>query len=133
MKMYRRNVTAIEPMLEMPVTANEAVEAGTLLKVASGKVTKNAGTTKPTYFAMGSAKAGTAEKVNVVQVLADMEFEAEVVATEGANSLVVGNKVTIGADGKTLTATTTSGVAEIVAIPNGTLAATGGTVIVRFN
>ena len=129
MKIFKRNVTAIEPMLEME--AGEAIAVGTLLKVNNtGKVVKTTGTTAPVYYAMGKSHDG---KVNVVQVLKDMEFEAEVVATEGANSLVVGNKVTIGSDGLTVTATTTSGVAEIVALPDGALAATGGRVIIRFN
>lgn len=129
MRIFKRNVTAIEPMLEME--AGETIAVGTLLKVNNtGKVVKTTGTTAPVYYAMGKSHDG---KVNVVQVLKDMEFEAEVVASEGANSLVVGNKVTIGSDGLTVTATTTSGVAEIVALPDGALAATGGRVIIRFN
>lgn len=128
MKIFKRNVTAIEPMLEME--AGEEIAVGTVLKVNAGKVVKTTGTTAPVYYAMGKSHDG---KVNVVQVLKDMEFEAEVVAAEGANNLVVGNKVTIGTDGLTVTATTTSGVAEIVALPDGTLPATGGRVIVRFN
>lgn len=128
MRIFKRNVTAIEPMIEM--AAGEEIEVGTLLKVNSGKVIKTTGTTKPVYYAMGKSNDN---KVNVIQILKDMEFEAEVVATEGANNLAVGQSVTIGTDGKTLTATTTSGVAEIVALPDGTLPATGGRVIVRFN
>lgn len=128
MKIFRRNVTAIEPMLEME--AGETIAAGTLLKVDDGEVVKATGTTAPTYYAMGKSHDG---KVNVVQVLNDMEFEAEVVAASGADDLVVGDKVTIGTDGLKVTATTISGVAEIVALPDGTLEATGGRAIVRFD
>lgn len=128
MRIFKRNVTAIEPMLE--VEAGEEIVVGTVLKMNAGKAVKATGTTKPTYYAMGKSHDG---KVNVVQVLKDMEYEAEVVATEGADKLTVGQAVTLGTDGLTVTATTTSGVAEIVALPDGTLPATGGRVIIRFN
>ena len=128
MRIFKRNVTAIEPMLE--VEAGEEIAVGTVLKMNAGKAVKATGTTKPTYYAMGKSNDG---KVNVVQVLKDMEYEAEVVAAEGADKLTVGQAVTLGTDGLTVTATTTSGVAEIVALPDGTLPATGGRVIIRFN
>lgn len=128
MRIFKRNVTAIEPMLE--VEAGEEIVVGTVLKMNAGKAVKATGTTKPTYYAMGKSNDG---KVNVVQVLKDMEYEAEVVAAEGADKLTVGQAVTLGTDGLTVTATTTSGVAEIVALPDGTLPATGGRVIIRFN
>ena len=132
MIMHKRNVTAIEPMIELPVTASEAIVVGEALRLNAGKLTKGTATARPEYISVSKVEAGTDKVGTVIQVLADMEFEAEIVATEGANSLVVGDKVTIGTDGVTLTATKTSGVAEIVAIPE-PLQATGGKVIVRFN
>lgn len=132
MIIHKRNVTAIEPMIELPVTASEAIVVGEALKLNAGKLTKGTATAKPEYISVSKVEAGTDKVGTVIQVLADMEFEAEIVATEGANSLVVGDKVTIGTDGVTLTATKTSGVAEIVAIPE-PLQSVGGKVIVRFN
>lgn len=131
MIIHKRNVTAIEPMIEYPVTANEAIAVGQALRLNAGKLTKGTATAKPEYMSVSKVEAGTDKVGTVIQVLPDMEFEAEVVATEGANALVVGDKVTIGTDGVTLTATKTSGVATIVAIPE-PLKATGGKVIVKF-
>ena len=132
MIMHKRNVTAIEPMIEVPVTANEAIVVGEALKLNAGKLTKGTATARPEYISVAKVEAGTDKVGTVIQVLADMEFEAEVAASGGADALVVGDKVTIGADGVTLTATKTSGVAEIVAIPE-SLQSVGGKVIVRFN
>ena len=132
MIIHKRNVTAIEPMIELPVTASEAIAVGEALKLNAGKLTKGTATTRPEYISVSKVEAGTDKVGTVIQVLADMEFEAEIVATEGANTLVVGDKVTIGTDGVTLTATKTSGVAEIVSIPE-PLQSIGGKVIVRFN
>ena len=131
MIIHKRNVTAIEPMIEYPVTANEAIALGEALKLSAGKLTKGTATAKPEYMSVSKVEAGTDKVGTVIQVLPDMEFEAEIAATEGADALVVGDKVTIGADGVTLTATKTSGVATIVAIPE-PLKATGGKVIVKF-
>lgn len=132
MIIHKRNVTAIEPMIEVPVTANEAIVVGEALKLNAGKLTKGTATARPEYISVAKVEAGTDKVGTVIQVLADMEFEAEVAASGGADALVVGDKVTIGADGVTLTATKTSGVAEIVAIPE-SLQSVGGKVIVRFN
>lgn len=131
MIIHKRNVTAIEPMIEYPVTANEAIAVGQALRLNAGKLTKGTATAKPEYMSVSKVEAGTDKVGTVIQVLPDMEFEAEIAATEGADALVVGDKVTIGADGVTLTATKTSGVATIVAIPE-PLKATGGKVIVKF-
>lgn len=132
MIIHKRNVTAIEPMIEVPVTANEAIVVGEALKLNAGKLTKGTATARPEYISVAKVEAGTDKVGTVIQVLADMEFEAEVAASGGADALVVGDKVTIGTDGVTLTATKTSGVAEIVAIPE-SLQSVGGKVIVRFN
>lgn len=131
MIIHKRNVTAIEPMIEYPVTANEAIAVGQALRLNAGKLTKGTATAKPEYMSVSKVEAGTDKVGTVIQVLPDMEFEAEIAATEGADALVVGDKVTIGTDGVTLTATKTSGVATIVAIPE-PLKATGGKVIVKF-
>ena len=37
MIMHKRNVTAIEPMIELPVTASEAIAVGEALKLNAGK------------------------------------------------------------------------------------------------
>ena len=59
-----------------------------------------------------------------------MEFETTlgVAPTESA-TVAVGNKVTIHTDGASVTATTTSGVAEVLAIDGQTV---GSRVVVRF-
>lgn len=97
---------------------------GEALSMTAGALAKCAATTRPDYIAVGPAKEGI---VPAIKVQDYMIFEVPLSAD--GTALKVGNKVTIGADAQTVTATTASGVATIVAI-EGT--AVGDIVKVRF-
>lgn len=116
------------PIEYKPATADESYVVGEALKVASGAVTKCTGATKPAYVCVGPANA--AGEVPCVEVQDYMEFETTlgVAPTESA-TVAVGNKVTIHTDGASVTATTTNGVAEVLAIDGQTV---GSRVVVRF-
>lgn len=116
------------PIEYKAATADESYTVGEALKVASGAVTKCTGATKPAYVCVGPANA--AGEVPCVEVQDYMEFETTlgVAPTESA-TVAVGNKVTIHTDGASVTATTTSGVAEVLAIDGQTV---GSRVVVRF-
>jgi len=113
----------------LEVTASEAVAMGEALVLSSGKLTKCGATTKPTYIAMAALTAAASNRViPVCRVESNQLYEVAVNATP--TSLNVGDKVTLHTDGLVVTATTTSGVAEI-ADKNGA-AASGDKLIVRF-
>lgn len=100
------------------------VVLGEALTMTAGALAKCAAAAKPDYIAVGPSKEGVAP---VIKVQDYMIFEVPLSAA--GTSLKVGNKVTIGADAQTVTATTENGVATIVAI-DGT--AVGDIVKVRF-
>lgn len=126
-KPNRRDVGLTDPIEYMPATAAETFSAGEALKIASGAVTKCTGTTAPEYIAMGPAKDG---QVPCVRVNKHVEFATTLgVAPAEGVTLAVGDKVTIHTDGQQLTATKTSGVAEILAIEGQTV---GSTIWCRF-
>lgn len=115
------------PIEYMPATANEVYTVGEALKVASGKVTKCSGTNAPAFVCVGPAKDGN---VPCVRVQKYMLFYTTLSAAPGEGvTLIPGNKLTIATDGMEVTATTTSGVAEVVAIEGQTV---GSGVQVRF-
>lgn len=116
------------PIEYKAATADESYAVGEALKVASGAVTKCTGTTKPAYVCVGPANA--AGEVPCVAVQDYMEFETTLgVAPTDSNTVAVGNKVTLHTDGMSVTATTTGGVAEVLAIDGQTV---GSRVVVRF-
>lgn len=94
-------------------------KAGMLLTMSQGQLALCSGTTAPTYLSMCQRETAcqAGERIPVLRVGSDMIFEAP-----GSVSLAAvepGSKVTIGSDGLTLTATTTSGVAEVVQVLDG--------------
>ena len=120
----KMDVGLTPPIEYLPGAASEAIVLGEALCVTSGKLTKCGATTAPAYISVGPVKDGV---VPVIKVQKYMTFEVPLSAA-GA-SLVIGQKVTLNTDGLQVTATTTDGVAEIVAF-NGK--AQGDTVLVRF-
>ena len=104
-------------------------KVGMALIQTTGNLALASGTTAPTYISMCErAKACTAgELIPVVRVQKDIIFAAP--AQAAMTSVKLGDKVTIHTDGLQVTATTTSGVAEVVGM-DGTAA--GSTVLVRF-
>lgn len=116
------------PIEYKAATADESYAVGEALKVASGAVTKCSGAVKPAYVCVGPANA--AGEVPCVAVQDYMEFETTLgVAPTDSNTVAVGNKVTLHTDGMSVTATTTGGVAEVLAIDGQTV---GSRVVVRF-
>lgn len=95
------------------VTTSETVALGEALVMSSGKLTKCGATAKPTYIAMQpitSAPAGS--KIACVRVSPDVIYETELSAASA--SIAKGALYTLASNGLGITATTTSGVAEVV-------------------
>lgn len=123
-KLASMDVGLTPPIEYKKVTSGEEIVLGEALVLSAGKLTKCGATAKPTFIAVGPSKDGAAP---VIRVQDYMAFETELSAA--GTDLAAGSKVTLGTDGLTVTATTTSGVATIVGM-SGT--AIGDTVKVRF-
>ena len=104
-------------------------KVGMALMQTSGNLALASGTTAPTYISMCERDTActAGELIPVVRVQKDIIFG--VPAQAAMTSVKLGDKVTIHTDGLQVTATTTSGVAEVVGM-DGTAA--GSTVLVRF-
>ena len=118
----------LTPWEEQPCSAITP-KIGLALYMSSGKLAICPATTKPAYISMEERdEAVTAgELINVIPV--DDETLYETQASVSISSIVPGDKVTIASDGLRVTATKTSGVAEVVDY-DGTAA--GAYVYVRF-
>lgn len=105
----------VEPFVQVPATAGESYAPGEVLTMANGTATKCAGTTIPAYICQKMlAEAVEGELLDCTVVNAQQELEVPLSAA--GTALKAGDKVTIGADGLTVTATTTSGVFFITEI-----------------
>lgn len=128
---YKSQVEPNSPVtMMMPTTASEAYTVGEALKLSSaGALTKASGTDVPEFISCAkyTAPATGNKEIQVVKVNPDQLYKTTLAAA--GTSLKVGNKVTIHTDGEQVTATTTSGVAEIVKM-YGT--ASGSEVLVHF-
>lgn len=104
-------------------------KVGMALVQTSGNLALASGTTAPAYISMCERDTActAGELIPVVRVQKDIIFG--VPAQAAMTSVKLGDKVTIYTDGLQVTATTTSGVAEVVGM-DGTAA--GSTVLVRF-
>ena len=102
---------------------------GMALAFSSGNLTTATGTTKPEYISMidKSAACTAGDLIPVVRAAGDIVFET--VSSASMASIHPGDKVTIASDGLRVTATTTSGVAEVMEILD---SASGGAVRIRF-
>lgn len=113
---------------ELEATAAESFTLGEALVLSSGKATKCGATTKPEFISMNKDfTAASGDKIVVQVIEDDMEFKTTFAAT--ATSIKVGDKVTLHTDGAQATATTSSGVAEVV---DKLGSASGSEVIVKF-
>lgn len=104
-KLQRKGSAATEAVEYIIGTTSEAITVGELLKLSSGKLTKASGTDVPEFVSLGS---GNGTIIPVKRIYEDEVYQAPLSAA--GTSLNVGDKVTIGSDGLTATATTTSGV-----------------------
>lgn len=87
---------------------------GMALTQTAGNLAIASGTTAPTYLSMCERETActAGELIPVIRVGKGMVFETSFSAA--ATSVKPGNKVTLHTDGLHVTATTTSGVAEVV-------------------
>mgnify|MGYP001520466793 FL=1 len=116
------------PIEYKTATAGESYAVGEALKQSGGKVTLCSGTTKPEYICVGPAI--DAGEVPCVAVQDYMEFQTTLaVAPADSATIGVGDKVTIHTDGMQVTATKTSGVAQLVRVDGQTV---GSVVVVKF-
>lgn len=116
-----------DPWEYMTAGALGAVENGLALTVTSGKLAKCPATTKPAYICMYNGTVADGDVIPVIRVNEDTRYcTTFAVAPTG---VAVGAKVTLHTDGMQVTATTSSGVAEVCEI-RGTAA--GDEVLVRF-
>lgn len=107
-------------------------KVGMALTQSSGNLAIATGTTRPTYISMveKSAACTAGDLIPVIRVDAGIIFETTISAS--GTSLNKGDKVTLHASsGLQVTATTTSGVAEVIDFPDGSQAS-GARVRVRF-
>lgn len=121
------------------VPGNEYLPAGAIkpdiglaLVMTDGQLAVASGTTKPTYICVQKNPAGddavdAGTVIAVIRVLPDAVYATTWSAA--ASAVSAGDLVTLSADGTQVTATTTGGVAEVVAM-EGT--AIDDTVYVRF-
>lgn len=118
----------VAPFIQLPCSAITP-KRGMAMILSSGKLAKAGATDKPEFICIEEhgAAVTAGDLVTVVRVEPDTDYETELSAAGG--TLNIGDKVTIASDGLRVTATTTSGVAEIVNM-EGT--ASGDTVTVRF-
>ena len=110
----------------LPAAAG-SVEVGMALAFSGGKLQKVSGTTKPEYLCMADLTAEAGETIPVIRVSDDTIYETELSADSA--SIALGTKYTIDATGTMITATSASGVAEVVAFDGKTA---GAKVRVRF-
>lgn len=116
------------PIEYKTATAGESYAVGEALKQSGGKVTLCSGTAKPEYICVGPAN--DAGEVPCVAVQDYMEFQTTLaVAPADSATIGVGDKVTIHTDGMQVTATKTSGVAQLVRVDGQTV---GSVVVVKF-
>ena len=106
-----------------------APKVGQALYMNGGVLALATGTTKPTYVSMCERETActAGDLIPVVRVNADMIFGTTFSAS--ASSVKPGMKVTIATTGDQVTATTTDGIAEVIAKDGDTA---GSAVLVRF-
>lgn len=99
---------------ELPATVSESYKHGETVKFSSGALTKASGTDKPEFIYVGKdiTSAITGQIINVVPVLPEYEWETTFSAS--ATALKAGQKVTVSSDGTQATATTSSGVFQLL-------------------
>lgn len=117
-----------DPWEKLPATEAKTLHVGTALTLNGGKLDIASGTTAPAYICMEEvATSVDGQLVHVIRVTPDTLYETEL--SEASESIVIGTKYTLDANGEKITATETSGVAEVVSF---TGTAAGDRVRVHF-
>lgn len=98
----------------LPTTASTTYKVGDALVLSNGGLVKATGSVKPEYIAAANyvAPAANMEDLPVYLITPGMEFKTTFAAA--ATAVKEGAKVTIHTDGAQVTATTESGVAQIL-------------------
>lgn len=125
---YMHDTMHTHPIEQLPCSAIQP-DVGMAMVMSGGLLVKATGTTKPTYVSVArKEKACTAgDLIQVIRVDPGAKFMTAFGAD--AKAIKVGDKVTIGTDAMTVTATTTDGVAEVVQMMGN---ASGSECIVRI-
>ncbi|MEG2938659.1 MAG: hypothetical protein RR829_00380 [Oscillospiraceae bacterium] len=118
MKLAHRGITSAEPMVQLPMTAAVGYKVGQGLVITNGAAALVGASAAPTHICVCEAAGAAGGFVSAIELQRDMIFEAELSAA--GTALTLGSKVTNDADSRRVTATTASGVAEIVGFPDGT-------------
>ena len=87
---------------------------GMALTQDTGNLAIASGTTKPTYISMAEYGSAVTAGTIIPVIRVDDGIIFETVFSASASSIKLGNKVTLASDGLRVTATTSSGVAEVV-------------------
>lgn len=127
-ELYQDDINTSPQLTYVTATAAESYVPGELLKVsAAGTATKAGGTDAPVYLCQCAKTAAAGDQIAVIRLHKSHRLKTTLSAA-GAE-LKNGNKVTISADGLQATATTASGVLEIVEMAG---KAIGDEIIVRI-
>ena len=113
----------------LPRNAGAAYASGTALILSGGVAIAATGANKPQYICYSNNEANEGSELLAYAVTPSMRFEAPITAYS-ASAKKVGAKVTLSADGKGVTATTTDGVATIVDLQGA--AKVGDKIIISF-
>lgn len=122
-----KHETSPVPFEYYPAGAITDLVPGTLLYLNAGKLAVASGTTKPQFIAHHTGTTSDGQQIAVEKIKESTIYETT--CSAAFTSIKVGNKVTIGADGLTVTATTDSGVATVIGIDGTTV---GSKILVRF-
>lgn len=114
---------------KLPSTASTTYAVGDALVLSAGALVKATGTTKPTYICAQAyvAPATGMEEISVIPITPTQEWKTAFAVAP--TSIVPGSLVTIHTDAAQITATTTSGVVEVVKALG---TASGAEAIVKF-
>jgi len=125
---YRKssNVGNAPEIIQVDATNAEEYKIGEALVLSSGLATKAGATAVPEYICAEKKTAVTGDKLSVYLVEPNQEYETELSAS---GTVTPGVKYTLASDGLRMTATSTSGVAEVVQAFGTT---SGSKVFVRF-
>ena len=116
------------PIEYLPVSAMTP-KFGTAMAMSSGKLALATGATRPQYISMVEKDAACTDGDIIPVIRVDSDIIFETTAQAALTSVNLGDKVTIHTDGAQVTATTASGVAEVVYMDG---SAAGSMVRVRF-
>lgn len=115
------------PWEYLEASAIGACKVGMALTLTDGKLAKATATVRPSYISMFEGTVVAGDRIPVIRVLPDTRFKTQLSAA--GTALKVGDKVTIDTTAMLATATTASGVLELVEILG---TAIGDSVIVRI-